>query len=198
MSPKIKYRDIRDTRLPMTDPSQTLLIAITKGDRNAFAQLYELYKTQVYNTILGYVQNTTIAEEITQEVFLQVYQKAGSFQGKSKVSTWLYRIATNHALNHINKQKRRPTSDTEVTEEMLSTFNHPGIAIEQQENARYLFTAIEQLPDKQKTAFILSYVEELPRQEVADIMETTLKAVEGLLQRAKTKLRNELADMYPQ
>lgn len=198
MSPKIKYRDIRDTRLPMTDPSQTLLIAITKGDRNAFVQLYELYKTQVYNTILGYVQNTTIAEEITQEVFLQVYQKAGSFQGKSKVSTWLYRIATNHALNHINKQKRRPTSDTEVTEEMLSTFNHPGIAIEQQENARYLFTAIEQLPDKQKTAFILSYIEELPRQEVADIMETTLKAVEGLLQRAKTKLRNELADMYPQ
>jgi RNA polymerase sigma-70 factor (ECF subfamily) len=76
-------------------------------------------------------------------------------------------------------------------------FEHPGVLLENKENAASLYKAMECLPNSQKTAFILSYIEELPRQEVADIMETSLKAVESLLQRAKSNMRSELEKSYP-
>ncbi len=76
-------------------------------------------------------------------------------------------------------------------------FDHPGVILENKEKAKYLFKAIESLPATQKTAFILSFIEELPRQEVADIMQTSLKAVESLLQRAKKNLRLRLERMAP-
>ena len=75
-------------------------------------------------------------------------------------------------------------------------FDHPGIKLEQKENARYLFEAIETLPDTQKTAFILAHIEELPQKDIADIMNMSVKAVESLLQRAKVNLRKKLADVY--
>lgn len=76
-------------------------------------------------------------------------------------------------------------------------FNHPGVQMERQEDAQFLLKVIDTLPDNQKTAFILSYIEDLPRQEVADIMNTSLKSVESLLQRGKTKLRQKLENAYP-
>lgn len=76
-------------------------------------------------------------------------------------------------------------------------FEHPGVLMENKENTKALFKAIHTLPNQQKTAFILSFVEELPRQEVADVMEVSLKAVESLLQRAKKNMRPELEKLYP-
>ena len=75
-------------------------------------------------------------------------------------------------------------------------FDHPGVVLEQKEKARTLFKAIESLPEQQKTAFILSFLEELPRQKVAEIMQVSLKAVESLLQRGKGNLRLRLEDFY--
>ncbi len=157
-----------------------------------------MYKDKVYNTAIGYVQNIEEAEEITQDVFLTIYNKANTFQGKAKVSTWIYRITVNKALNQIKKRKKHTISRNEIKEFYRIDFNHPGIQLENQEKAQYLFAAINKLPENQKTAFLLSYVEGLPRQEVADVMETTLKSVESLLQRAKVKLRNQLTAIYPE
>ena len=75
-------------------------------------------------------------------------------------------------------------------------FDHPGIQLERKENARYLFEAIETLPDNQKTVFILAHIEELPQKDIADIMNMSVKAVESLLQRAKANLRKKLAAVY--
>lgn len=75
---------------------------------------------------------------------------------------------------------------------------HPGVLLENKEKSKYLFKAIDSLDEKQRTAFILSYIESLPRQEVADIMDTTLKSVESLLQRAKANLRKKIAAIYPE
>ena len=77
-------------------------------------------------------------------------------------------------------------------EKSIPDFEHPGILLEKKEDAKLLFLEIKTLPVSQQTAFILSLIEGLPRQEVADIMETTLKAVESLLQRAKKNLRTKL------
>lgn len=152
----------------------------------------------MYNTALGYLRNNEEAEEVTQDVFLTIFQKAETFKGKSKVSTWVYRITVNKSLNQIDKNNRRPKADKEIEDYHKIDFDHPGVLLENKEQARYLFSAINTLVDTQKTAFILSYVEELPRQEVADIMNTTLKSVESLLQRAKTNLKKKLIAIYPE
>ncbi len=171
---------------------------IALGDQKAFHDLYLLYKDKVYNTALGYLQNVEDAEEILQDVFLTIYEKAHTFKGDAKVSTWIYRITVNKSLNQIDKRQRRPTANNEVQEYHKINFEHPGILLENQENAKLLFSAIDTLIENQKTAFILSYVEGLPQQEVSDIMETSLKSVESLLQRAKTNLKKKLISYYPE
>ena len=157
-----------------------------------------MYKNKVYNTAIGYLQNVEDAEEITQDVFLTIFQKADTFKGNSKTSTWIYRITINKSLNQIEKRKTRPHSGTEIQDFHKIEFNHPGGILENQEKMEYLFAAINTLAEKQKTSFILSYVEGLPRQEVADIMKTTLKSIESLLQRAKINLRKILISVYPE
>lgn len=177
---------------------QKLIQQIAKGNQQAFQKIYILYKNKVYNTALGYLQNTEDAEEVTQDVFVTIFNKAGTFKGKSKVNTWIYRITVNKSLNHIEKQNRRPKFKQEIQDFHKIDFQHPGVLIENKEKAQYLFSVINTLVETQKTAFILSYVEGLPRQEVADIMETSLKSVESLLQRAKNNLKKKLISIYPE
>lgn len=175
----------------------TLIHAIGKGDRKAFRTLYDLFSEQVFNLALSYVHNRKDAEEVTQDVFVSVHRNAARFRGEAAVSTWIYRIAINKALNRIEKNKRTPSFQADATDEAWPIFDHPGVVLENKERAAYLFRAIHALPEKQKTAFILGFVEDLPRQEIADVMELSLKAVESLLQRAKANLRKKLEKMYP-
>lgn len=186
---------------------EDLLAKIARGSEPALAELYTLFKTRVYNTALSYLQNVSDAEEVTQDVFVKIFQSAARFEQKSSVSTWIYRITVNQSLdrlNHRNRQKRfgvlvslfRDNSPQEAIS--LPHFDHPGVLLEQKEHARILFQAIESLPDQQKTAFILSFIEGLPRQEAADVMEVSLKALESLLQRAKANLRTRLDYFFPE
>ena len=177
--------------------SLKLIESIANGDRKAFYQLYELFSEMVYNTSLSYAQHEQDAEEITQDVFTSIFRNAAKFKGEAAVSTWIYRITVNTSLNHIKRRKRFSFLKFGASEPDRPDFEHPGVLLEHKENAKALFKVIDTLPESQKTAFILSFVEELPRQEVADIMEISLKAVESLLQRAKGSLRNKLEDLYP-
>lgn len=170
---------------------------VAKGNRKAFQQLYDMFSSKVFNTALSYVQNEQDAEEVTQDVFTNIFRSAAKFKGDSTLNTWVYRITVNSSLNYIKKKKRfsflRFGSDLPEKPD----FEHPGVLLENKENAKALFKVIDTLPDAQKTAFILSFVEELPRKEVADVMEVSLKAVESLLQRAKKNMRDRLGDLYP-
>lgn len=171
--------------------------AISNGDREAFRALYDNLSVKVYNTALSYSQNKQNAEEITQDVFTSIYKNASKFKGNSSVNTWVYRIAVNTSLNHIKSKKRFSFLSYGESKTEKSNFEHPGVLLENREDSKALFEAIRSLSEHQKTAFILSYIEDLPRQEVANVMETSLKAVESLLQRAKSNLRNKLGNLYP-
>lgn len=171
--------------------------SIAEGDKNAFRELYKLFSSKVYNTALSYVQNEQDAEEVTQDVFTSIFRNAGKFKGSAAVSTWIYRITVNTSLNYLKKKKRFSFLTFGVSELERPDFEHPGVLLENKENAKALFKVIDTLPDSQKTAFILSFVEELPRQKVADIMDVSLKAVESLLQRGKKNLRTKLGKSYP-
>jgi len=170
-------------------------------------ELIESYKGLVFNTALSFLQNTEEAEDITQEVFIEIFQSQAKFKGQSSISTWIYRITVNKCLDYLRAKKRHKRfgyitslfhhETGEVLHE-VSHFNHPGIELEKKEKARYLFQAIENLPESQKTAFILWHIEELPQKEIAEIMQASVKAVESLLQRAKANLRKELEKIYPE
>ncbi len=171
------------------DLDKGLLKLIAKKDQKAFESLYKKFSSKVFNTALSYTKNNNNAEEVTQDVFIKIYDNAHKFKGNSSVETWIYRITINTSINCINKLKKHHSIG--LFENGLNTkdFKHPGIILEKKEEALALFEAIEYLPESQKTAFILSFIENLPRQQVADVMEMSLKAVESLLQRAKKKLR---------
>ncbi len=164
----------------------------------SFSELYAVYNSLVYNTALNFTKNTADAEEVTQEVFIKVHLNLNKFKGNSTLKTWIYRITVNASIQHVQKQKHTTLSLIRDSKPEQVNFNHPGVLLEKKEDAKILYKTIDILPESQKTAFILSYIEGLPRQEVADIMETTLKSVESLLQRAKKKMREHLIKSYPE
>jgi RNA polymerase sigma-70 factor (ECF subfamily) len=159
----------------------------------------------VFNTAISIVQDHGIAEDITQEVFVTVYRSVSSFNERSSLSTWIYRITVNKCLDHLRAQKRQKRMGIfgsifykDSGEPIVDNpnFDHPGIKLEQRENARYLFEAIETLQHNQKTVFVLAHIEELPQKDIAEIMNLSVKAVESLLQRAKMNLRKKLSSIY--
>lgn len=181
-----------------------LITQLKLGDESAFTKLVEEYQDMVYNTALGIVQQADDADDITQEVFIQIYQSVSSFKGESKFSTWLYRITLSKALDHEKKKKRKKRfgfaqslfgADRGEQAHPVE-FNHPGVQMEKKERANELFNALKQIPDKQRIAFTLHKLEGQSYQEVAEIMNTTLYAVESLMSRAKANLRKELKKYY--
>ena len=165
--------------------------------------LYQAHHLLVYNVALQYVQNVEDAEEITQDVFVKVHHSLEGFNQKSSVKTWMYRIAINQSLDYIkkkNSQKRffifgnRSQNEHEYLN--VSSFEHPGIDLEQKEESELLFKVINTLPENQKTAFILSKIDGLSNPEVAEIMELSVSAIESLVFRAKNSLKEKLASKF--
>lgn len=160
----------------------------------------------VYNTALGIVQHVGDAEDIVQEVFIQVHQSIGGFKGESKLSTWLYRITISKAMDHERRKKRKKRfafvrslfSETEAGEIHPPDFVHPGVIMDNKEKAAILFKAIAKLPEKQRIAFTLNKVEGLSHQEISEVMHTTVSSVESLLHRARNNLKKDLEDFYRQ
>lgn len=167
----------------------SLIRAIGRGDRIAFEKLYAHFSKKVLNTALHYTQDLSDAEEILQDVFLSIYKNADKFRGQAAVSTWIYRITVNTSLNFLKKKSRFRFFSLSKTKNEEIVADYPNFEGEANEELAFILRQINRLPESQKTAFILSYLEELPRQEVANIMEISLKAVESLLQRAKANLK---------
>jgi len=183
-----------------------LIEQLKQGDQSAFKFIVDTWKDMVYNTALSIVQQEEDAEDVTQEVFVQVYQSIEGFKRESKFSTWLYRITLSKAMDHERRKKRKKRfafvkslfgEGSEVVVD-LPDFNHPGVSLDNKEKAAILFKAMESLPDNQRMAFVLNKVEGLSYQEISEVMETTVSAVESLLHRAKTNLRKELKTFYDQ
>ncbi len=157
--------------------------------------LYEKHAKRVYNLALQYVQNVNDAEEVTQDVFLAAYKSLDKFRNESSHSTWLYRITINKSLDFLKAKKRKKRFfwfTNELTDNDSIEFEHPGVLIENKEETAFIFSCINELPDNQKTALILNKIEQLPLAEIAGIMELSPKAVESLVQRAKTNLSKKI------
>lgn len=181
-----------------------LIEQLKRGNEAAFKTIVEQWKDLVFNTVLGIVQNETEAEDLTQDVFIKVFENISSFKGQSKFSTWLYRIATRTALDHLRSRKRKKRfgsvfsmmGNAKNESDELPDFQHPGVSLDNKERSKILFKAISRLPENQKAAFILNKMEGLSYREISEVLNTTVSAVESLISRANGNLRKQMEEYY--
>jgi RNA polymerase sigma-70 factor (ECF subfamily) len=176
------------------------------GNENVFRQFVDNYRKKVITTCLGFVHNIHDAEDIAQEVFIEVYRSIGQFRGNSKISTWVYRIAVTRSLNFIRDNKKRKwfQSFEEVVEKnnrQILTLpsgksDNPEFIFENTQRAALLHTAIDWLPKNQKIAFTLSKYDDLSYEEISNVMDLSVSSVESLIHRAKTNLQKKLYECY--
>lgn len=178
---------------------KNLIKNLKAKNEEAFKILVEKYKDLVYSTIIPIIQNIDDADDLTQEVFIQIYKSIKNFKEKSSLSTWIYKISISKAYEHLRYKKRKKRfsilvnifrEDDSLID--IPDFHHPGIQLEQKENAKILFDAIEKLPDNQKKAYILKNIQGLSYKKISDIMEKSVASVESILFRAKNNLKNIL------
>jgi RNA polymerase sigma-70 factor (ECF subfamily) len=170
-----------------------------QDDAAAFRAFIREHQDRVFNTVLKMVQQVSDAEEITQDVFVDVYRKSQVFQGQSAVSTWLYRVAMNKSIDHLRKKERKKwfLGSAKDDKDEPADFFHPGIAAENREKATILFKAMKKLPASQHKAWVLSELENLSYKEISEVMELSLSSVESLLFRARQNLKKLISGMYP-
>jgi RNA polymerase sigma-70 factor (ECF subfamily) len=177
---------------------------IKKGDKNAFKALVENHQELVLNTCRGFLHNEDDALDVAQEVFIEAYRSIKKFRGESRIRTWLYRIAVNKSLNHIryNKKHKLPNNIEVMYKgigkniDNVSNPELPDAELERSERSVVLYKAIDELPKKQKTAFVLSKFENLSYKEISEVMNKSVSSVESLLFRAKKNLQEKLVNFY--
>lgn len=167
------------------------------GDRKAFAGMVVALQDKVYRICLGFVRNPQDAEDLAQEVFLEVFRSLHQFRGNASLGTWVYRIAVNKSLKFLKGKQRNPVT---VNEKLQADAGNMQLVVptaeeemEKREQEERLYSAIERLPDNQRVAFILIKVDELSYREAAQVMGVSEPAVESLLHRARKHLQKSLS-----
>ncbi len=174
----------------MLDPDSGLISRAAQGDETAFTELVEKYKHRVLATIHRYVQDPSASADLAQEVFIKVWEKARTFSGKSRFSTWLYRIVVNHCMNHRAKRKR--TRTVELNESIPDGSRNVEETHDYKQKVLNLKQAVAELPGRQRMVLILFKFEEYPVREVARIMGLSFSATQSLIFRAIDNLRKQL------
>lgn len=187
-------------------PSSTIsLEALKAGDRAAFSQLVETYSGRLYRLALKLLQNPQDAEDVLQETFIKAFRYIKGFDGRSSLSTWLYRVATNEALMQLRRKHpetvsiEEPVEDGEAEQEPLQIIDWcclPEQELLSSETRNRLDEAVKRLPETLKTVFLLRDIEDLSTAETAEVLGLTETAVKTRLSRARLRLREELSVYY--
>ena len=179
-----------------------LISKLKNYDKSAFDVLINLYSKKVINTCYRFLLDKQDAEDLAQDVFVEVFQSIQSFRGDAKLSTWIYRIAVTKCLDEIKKRKRkkRITSLGKILHlddiaYWISGGLIPDEPIQEREQLKQITQALNKLPDNQRIAFTLSKIDGYTNAEIAEIMNTTVVAVESLVSRGKAKANIELKEI---
>lgn len=175
----------------LVDGDAELLRAIAGGDRSAFDRLSRRHLDRAYGVALRMTGSRADAEDVVQDVFLRLWQRPEAWRpGQAQFSTWLYRVVVNRCLD----LKRRPKgTDLDSVEEPQAPDANAEDSLLDAERSRALDGAVNQLPERQRAAIVLTYTAGLRNAEAASAMDISVKAFEALLVRAKRELRDHLA-----
>ncbi len=183
MGNDLEYRDKAD---------EELMALIAAKDHDAVVALVSRHQRGVLNLLYRYTNDRLLAEDLAQEVFLRVYKSAALYESRSRFRVWLYRIAKNVCLNELSAIRLR--GRLAQPETMAESPQEEVIRAEREAQVR---RAIQMLPERQRLAIILRRFQGLSQEEAAEVMGTSAEAIEGLLTRAKARLRLALADLQP-
>lgn len=196
----------------MNDPDQRLMRRFQKGDASAFEVLVHKFQGPVLSLVRRYLGSRSPGiEDVAQEVFLRIYRSKHTYEPKAKVGTWIYRITVNTCLNELRRlgadKNRRvagftavfgegdQAADLEATVLADPRAAAPSDGLAAGEVEARVRAAVDALPEQQRLAVVLSRYHDLPYEEVAAAMDTTVPAVKSLLMRAREHLRRALADV---
>jgi RNA polymerase sigma-70 factor, ECF subfamily len=179
------------------------LEALRAGDKAEFARLVEAYSTPIYRLALKMLANPQEAEDVLQLTFLKAFQHIGEFEGRSSLSTWLYRIAANEALMLLRRRRPELPLDDEPDEDQVprpfqfADWGHlPERELLSAEAKKLLDRAIQKLPEKLRLVFLLRDVEGLSIKETSEALDLTETAVKTRLLRARLRLREQLSAYF--
>jgi RNA polymerase sigma-70 factor (ECF subfamily) len=174
------------------------MTAFSRGDEGAFVELYDRYKTRIFNLARRLLGDRAKAEEAAQDVFLKLYGAKKTYKVTARFSTFLYRIAINHCLNSRAKKSERMTSiDPDLDRHTQSDSASAERLLERSDLRDSLRAALAKLPDTQRAALVLCHYEGASYSEAADMLDVTEAAVKSLVHRARTRLTTELAAWMP-
>ncbi len=184
---------------------QELIEGILNHDRKAVQSLVDLHQKTVIKTAFYFVDNMHDAEDLSQEVFIEIIRSIGKYQGKASLKTWIYRITVNKSLDFIRKRKR---IDFVHRLESLFSFRvdgddsyikEPGMTddrVSDRETGLIIEKAVATLPENQRVAFVLNKYDELSYKAISEIMNISLSSVESLIHRAKMNLQKKLVTHF--
>lgn len=176
----------------MVDPDAVLLEAVGRGEREAFESLIRQYQGRVVNFIARYLGDRYAAEDLAQEAFLRVYRAAPRFEPKTRVSTWIFRIAYNLVLTEIKHRKRRESLGKALSRDGEDGCEPFADASERYELEEEIESAVRKLAANQRAALLLRVNEGLSYREIGEILRTSVGSVESLLFRARRNVRRSL------
>jgi RNA polymerase sigma-70 factor, ECF subfamily len=184
---------------------QELTDGLITQNKEAIQYLVNNYQKNVIKTAYYFVSNMEDAEDVSQEVFLEVLKSICHFKKTSSLSTWIYRITVNKSLDLLRKQRRRNmlnqmttllTFSNESSKRSLTDPSHMDTRNDDREKRKILDLAVNSLPENQKIAFLLNKYDELSYKEIAEIMNLSLASVESLIHRAKINLQKKLVTHF--
>ncbi len=190
----------------MTRSDVQLMLDVKAGDDASFELLLQKYRTPLVNFLFRMVRDTATAEDLAQEVFLRVYRARKEYSPSAKFTTWLFRIATNLALNSVrdNRHRRMEISLDAPAEEDEAPLQVPTREMRidehmvERDRADFIRRAVASLPEKQRVAVLLHKYEEMDYGEIARILDCSESALKSLLFRAYENLRVQLAPLVSQ
>jgi len=190
----------------MTSTDVQLMLDVKAGDDASFNLLLRKYRTPLVNFLYRMVRDTAAAEDLAQEVFLRVYRARKQYSPSAKFTTWLFRIATNLALNSIRDNRRRrlevsidePPGEDEPPRELPARELRIDEQMVNEDRVAFIRRAVQALPEKQRAAVLLHKYEEMDYAEIAKILNCSESALKSLLFRAYETLRTQLAPLVAQ
>ncbi len=183
---------------------EMLMVRYQRGDRDAFAELLRRYETQIFNFSLRYLRSSDLAEDVTQDTFLRIVQRAAEFKHESRFSTWLYAIARNLCLDELRKHKHRRHPSLEQGDQNGRTLeekvpdSRPGTSAERSavshEIRAQVVLAVEELPEDQREVFLLRHVGDVSFKDIATITGVGENTVKSRMRYALERLQKSLCD----
>ncbi len=191
-----------DRTMDQQDPDAVLMLRVREGDMAAFETLVERYKQPVINLLYRTLPDATEAEDLAQNVFIQVHKSAHRYEASARFSTWLFTIARNLCLNEIRRRSRHPAESLDLTHpenddqplrqiEDVKQFAPPDTML-QGELADKIEEAIASLPENQRTAMLLCRQDDLSYEDIAKVLNCSLSATKSLIHRARETLKQRL------